>query len=153
MDGIERTASNPVDTANTGNVNITGMEYQVQWRPSPQRRVFFSQTWTDIAGSDRFKTAHGAPRYATSIGVMQQFSNRWSASVMFQLSEGLALSESETRLYTLSRTDLRIGKQFRWGRNQAELALTIQNLDAPYRDGGPNFFFDRRAMLSLRIEN
>ncbi len=153
IDGIERTTGNPVDTANTGNVNITGVEYQVQWRPNPKRHVFFSQTWTDIAGSDRFKTAHGAPRYATSIAVMQQFSNRWSASVMFQLSEGLALSKSENRLYTLSRTDLRIGKQFRWGRNQAELALTIQNLDAPYRDGGPNFFFDRRAMLSLRIEN
>lgn len=153
IDGIERTTSNPVDTVNTGNVNITGMEYQVQWRPSPQRHVFFSQTWTDIAGSDRYKTAHGAPRYATSFALMQQFPNRWSASVMYQLAEGLAMSESETRLYTLSRMDVRIGKQFRWGRNQAELAFTVQNVDAPYRDGGPKFFFDRRAMVSLRIEN
>jgi iron complex outermembrane recepter protein len=152
-DGIERTAGRPVDTANTGNMTITGMEYQVQWRPQQERRVFFTQSWTDIAGSDRFKTAHGAPHYAASIALMQQFSNRWNASVMFQLTDGIAMSESEKRLYTMSRTDLRIGKQFRWGRNQAELALTVQNLDAPYRDGGPNFFFDRRAMVSLRIEN
>jgi iron complex outermembrane recepter protein len=152
-DGIERTSGSPVNTTNSGNTNITGVEYQVQWRPDPLRHVFFSQTWTDIAGSDRYKTSHGAARFATSVAVMQQFPHRWNASVMYQLSDGIAMSESESRLYTVSRTDLRIGKQFRWGRNNAELAFTVQNLDLPYPDGGPKFYFDRRAMLSLRIEN
>jgi iron complex outermembrane recepter protein len=152
-DGIERPSGTPEDYRNIENFTITGMEYQVQWQPQPERRIFFTEAWTDIAGSDRFKTSHGAARHAASLAVMQQLPNRWSVSAMYQLTEDVGLMSGNGKRYSFSRTDLRIGKQFRWGRNKAELAFTVQNLDLPYPDGDRKYSFDRRAMLSLRIEN
>jgi iron complex outermembrane recepter protein len=152
-DGIERPSGTPEDYRNIENFTITGAEYQVQWRPKPESQVFFTEAWTDIAGADRFKTSHGAARHAASIAVMQQLPSRWSISVLHQLTEDIGLMSGNSQRYSFSRSDLRIGRQFRWGRNNAELALTVQNLDVPYTDGDRKFFFDRRAMLSLRIEN
>jgi iron complex outermembrane recepter protein len=152
-DGIERPSGNPIDYRNIENYSITGMEYQVQWRPHPERRVFFTEAWTDISGSDRFKTSHGAARHAASIAVMQQLPNQWSFSVLYQLAEDIGLMSGNDRQYSFSRTDLRVGKNFRLGRRKAELAFTVQNLDVPYPDGDRKYAFDRRAMVSLRIEN
>jgi iron complex outermembrane recepter protein len=152
-DGIERPSGSPADYRNIENVNITGVEYQIQWRPHSEQRVFFTEAWTDIAGSDRFKTSHGAARHATSIAAMQKLPNRWSLSVLFQRTEEIGLMSGNDRLYSFSRVDLRIGKRFRLGRNKAELAFTVQNLDVPYPDGDRQYAFDRRAILSLRIEN
>jgi iron complex outermembrane recepter protein len=152
-DGIERPGTSPEDYRNIENYNITGVEYQVQWRPLPDRRVFFTEAWTDIAGSDRFKTSHGAARHAATLAVMQQLPDRWSVSVLYQRTEDIGLMSGSDRRYSFGRTDLRIGKQFRIGRGKAELALTVQNLDVPYPDGDRKYAFDRRATVSLRIEN
>jgi iron complex outermembrane recepter protein len=152
-DGIERPSGSPEDYRNIENFTITGMEYQVQWRPHPERRIFFTEAWTDIAGSDRFKTSHGAARHAASLAVMQLLPDRWSMSMLYQLTEDIGLMSGNDKRYSFSRTDFRIGKQFRWGRNKAELAFTVQNLDVPYPDGDRKYSFDRRAMVSLRIEN
>jgi iron complex outermembrane recepter protein len=152
-DGIERPGTSPEDYRNIENYNITGVEYQVQWRPDSDRRVFFTEAWTDIAGSNRFKTSHGAARHAATVAVMQQLPHQWSLSVLYQRTEDIGLMSGSDRRYSFGRTDLRIGKQFRLGRSKAELAVTVQNLDVPYPDGDRKYAFDRRAMLSLRIEN
>jgi iron complex outermembrane recepter protein len=152
-DGIERPSGSPVDYRNIENYTITGMEYQVQWRPHSERRVFLTEAWTDISGADRFKTSHGAARHALSVAVMQQLPSRWSVSVLYQLTEDIGLMSGNNQRYSFDRTDLRISKQFRVGRNKAELAFTVQNLDVPYPDGDRKYAFDRRAMVSLRIEN
>jgi iron complex outermembrane receptor protein len=41
----------------------------------------------------------------------------------------------------------------RFGSNRGELALVVQNLGAPYGDFAPNFQFQRRAFVTLRVEN
>ena len=56
-------------------------------------------------------------------------------------------------LYSMGRTDLRVGKTFKTGRSSTELALTVQNVDIPYRDGDRKFYFDRRTMVTMRFEN
>lgn len=54
--------------------------------------------------------------------------------------------------YNTQRTDMRVAKALHIGKNKAELALTVQNLDQAYRDGDRKFFFDRRAFVSLRVD-
>ena len=53
----------------------------------------------------------------------------------------------------MTRTDVRLAMPLRFGRNQGELALVVQNLGAPYGDFAPNFQFQRRAFVTLRLEN
>lgn len=152
-DGIERPANlSPEEYQNIENVNITGAEYQVQWRPALDTQVFFTQTWTDIADSTRFKTSHGAARYAASLALMHTLPAGVMVSLMHQQSEDIGLMSGNNQRYALARTDVRMAKALRLGKQKAELAFTVQNLDQPYRDGDRKFLFDRRAFVSLRVD-
>jgi iron complex outermembrane receptor protein len=153
-DSIERPEGvTPQDYQNIENYNITGAEHQIQWKPLTTTQIFFTQTWTDISGTPRFKTAHGAARYATSLMAMHTLANGVALSLMHQQSEDIGLMSGNDQLYNVARTDLRLAKPFRIGKSKAELALVLQNLDMPYRDGDRKFLFDQRAYVSLRLEN
>ena len=161
-DGISQSEGTSPDTYwNVANDDINGIEWQLKWTPSPATRVQLTQTWTDIhansaAGSNtRFRMEHGAPRYAASLALMHHFDRGWNLSVMQQVSEDLALMSTAGRgwLFSMKRTDLRLAKEFRLGGNQAELALTVQNMGDPYEDGDHKFLFNRRTLLTLKIEN
>ncbi len=152
-DGIERPANlSPEEYQNIENVNITGAEYQVQWRPALDTQVFFTQTWTDIADSTRFKTSHAAARYAASLALMHTLPAGLMVSLMHQQSEDIGLMSGNNQRYAVARTDVRLAKALRLGKQKAELAFTVQNLDQPYRDGDRKFLFDRRAFVSLRVD-
>ena len=53
----------------------------------------------------------------------------------------------------MTRTDLRLGLPLRFGTNRGELALVVQNVGTPYQDFSPEFRFQRRAFITLRVEN
>lgn len=156
--------SNPTDFGNVDNYNITGAELQLSWRPSTSTQVFLTQTWTDISGvaepkdifdTQGFRVSHGAPRYAGSLSVMHTLGSNVTVSMLHQRTEETALMSNggSGPLYSMGRTDLRLAKLFKTGRGSTELALTVQNLDIPYRDGDRKFLFDRRTMVTLRFEN
>ncbi|MBK9345253.1 MAG: TonB-dependent receptor [Burkholderiales bacterium] len=156
--------SDPIDFGNIDNYRITGAEWQWSWKPTPATHVFFTQTWTDIAGvappvdpfdTQGFRVSHGAPRYAGSLSVMHTFGSHVSVSMLHQRAEETALMSNGGTgpLYSMGRTDLRVGKTFKTGRSSTELALTVQNVDIPYRDGDRKFYFDRRTMVTMRFEN
>jgi iron complex outermembrane receptor protein len=153
-DGIERPASvSPEDYQNIENFSITGVEHQIQWKPTAATQLFATQAWTQIAGAERFKTAHGAARFAASLMAVHTLSSGTTLSLMHQQSEDIGLMSGSDRLYNVGRTDLRIAKGFLLGKNKAEWAFTVQNLDVPSRDGDAKFMFERRAFVSLRVEN
>jgi iron complex outermembrane receptor protein len=96
---------------------------------------------------------HSAARYAMSMTAMHTLKSGVAVSLMHGQSEDIALmSEQDPRLYTLSRTDVRLAKALRLGVHKAEVALVVQNLDQPVRDGDKKFFFDRRAFISFQLE-
>ena len=156
--------SSPTDFGNVDNYNIAGTEWQLSWKPSIATQVFFTQTWTDISGvappvdvydTAGFRVAHGAPKYAGSLSVMHDLGSHLMVSFMHQRAEETALMSNggSGPLYSMGRTDLRIGKLFKTGRSTTELALTVQNMDIPYRDGDRKYYFDRRTLLTLRFEH
>jgi iron complex outermembrane receptor protein len=154
---------------NGDDYTISGAEYQLTWKPASSTTVFFNQTWTDIRveslafpndtpfpglpSNMLFKIAHGAPKFAGSLTVMHTLSSGLSLAVMHQRAEDFALPGDNSGLYSMGRTDVRAARAFKVGATKAEVALTIQNLNVPYMDGDKKFYFDRRAMLSLRFEN
>ena len=153
-DGIVCLLAIPKNCVNTENYAVTGAEYQIIWKPSLDTQVFFNQTWTNIADAADFRTLHGAPKFAGSLTVMHTLASGVALSLMHQRTEETALMSNGggDPLYSMGRTDVRIAKPFRMGKTRAEMALTIQNLDVPYRDGDTKFVFDRRALVSLRFE-
>ena len=148
-------------TANAQDDQITGVEMQANWAPQPDTKVFLTQTWTQIHVSASpnedlvFRAEHGAPRYAFALTLMHDFSSGLHLSLMQQASDEMALmSDSGSHmLYSMQRTDLRLAQDFRLGNKKAMLALVLQNLGTPYQDGDWKFRFERRAMLTLKIED
>lgn len=155
-DGIERPKkaqdSDPEDYRNIDNYRITGAEHQLQWKPSGSALVFLTQTWTDVAGAERFRVSHSAARYAMSLAGMYTTDAGYVWSMMHAQSEDIALMSDSKQLYTVARTDFRVAKPFRLGRSKAEISFVLQNVDQPYRDGDWKFRFDRRAFVSLQVE-
>lgn len=151
----------PASSFNGDDYVISGTEYQVSWRPSSSTQVFFNQTWTDIRVNalavptinNLHRVSHGAPKYASALTVMHTLPNGLNLTLLYQQAEKFALTSDNSSLFNMERTDVRVGKPFRLGATKAELAVTIQNLNAPYLDGDKKFYFDRRAMVSLRFEN
>lgn len=153
-DGIERPSGvSPEDYRNIENFSITGVEHQIQWKPSTATQLFATQTWTQIAGAERFKTTHGAARYAASLMAVHTLSSGTTLSLMHQQSDDIGLMSGSDRLYSMGRTDIRVAQPLRFGKHKAELAFVVQNVDQPYRDGDRKFFFDRRAFVSLRVDH
>ena len=157
--GIAQIQASPIRYANGDRYEVSGAEYQVSWRPARQTRIFFSQSWQNtqvnaLANADErahFALAHGAPRYTASLAAMHTLANGLALTVTQQRAQDYALTSSSEGLHSMQRTDVRVAKALRLGGAQAEWAVTVQNLDAPYKDGNSQFFFDRRALLSLRF--
>lgn len=151
----------PIEYSNGASVTISGAEYQLSWKPAPNTQFFLNQTWTDISvnslaypdADTLLRTVHGAPKYAVSLTMMHTLPEGVSFTLMHQRAEDFALTSDNGNLFSMGRTDVRVAKAFKLGATKAELALTVQNLGAPYLDGDKKFYFDRRAMVSLRFEN
>jgi iron complex outermembrane receptor protein len=148
--------------SNGDEYTIAGTEYQLAWKPSSSTLVFLNQTWTriDVATlayphpDTLRRVTNGAPKYAASLTAMHSLPSGVNIAVMHHLADIFAMgSDSNSgNFYYMRRTDVRVGKAFQVGVGKAELALTLQNLDVPYRDSDKKFFFDRRALLSLQFE-
>ncbi len=156
-DAIERPSkadSDPYDYRNIENYRIVGTEHQVQWKPNAASSVFLTQTWTTVEEANRVRLKYSAARYAMSMGGQYTTRSGYVWSVSHAQADDIALMSmaSEKQPYSLTRTDVRIAKPFLLGRNKAELALTVQNIDQPGQDGDWQFRFDRRAFVTFRVE-
>jgi iron complex outermembrane receptor protein len=151
----------PQTNLNGEDTTVRGAEWQLNWQTGAATRIFFSQTWTDIqtdkfiGRESAFRTAHGAPRYAASLTLMHHFDEGWQLSLMHQQADDVALmSISDNKwLFSMQRTDLRLAKDLRLGASRAQIGVVLQNLGDAYQDGDHKFFFQQRALLSLKIDN
>lgn len=152
------------DFANGDDYDISGFEFQVEWRPASRTRLYFSQSWNQIdvrslafpnqsaddAAKVRFKMVHGAPLSAGSLVANQQFLNGYSLTLMYQEASDYGLPSDNGKLFSMARTDLRFARLIKSRFGSTEIAVNLQNLNVPYQDGDKKFYFDRRAFLSLK---
>lgn len=153
----QQNATSPRDYANSEDFLIKGAEYQLKWRPWRDAEFIFNQSYTEI-GSDNRVTATAskwaAPMLSSTLTYFQKLPGGMDLSLMHQDSGTSSLQGSGlTNLLAMTRTDLRLGLPLRWGRNRGEIALVVQNLGASYADFHQDFQFERRAFVTLRVEN
>jgi len=143
----------PYDYANNEDIVIHGLEYQLKGQPWQGAQVIFNQAYTSINSANP-GTVLAAPKLASSITLFQKLPGNLDLSLMHQDSGTVTLQgANHERPVAMTRTDLRLGLPLRFGPNRGELALVVQNLGAPYQDFSPNFQFQRRAFVTLRVEN
>lgn len=144
-------ASTPWDYVNNEDFTIQGVEYQLKCRPWPGAEMSVSQTYTQDSSRDP-GTQNAAPRWATSVAVFQKLAGDLDLGLIFQNHSTETLQGSNQK-FPLSRVDVRLAKTLRWGGRHGELALVVQSLGGPYRDFDPLFQFQRRAFVTLSLEN
>ncbi len=142
---------------------IHGVEYQVKWKPWTGAQLVWNQSYVNIDASltrpggdlDEFNgTSMAAPKLTSSLVYFQKFPQGWDMTLAHHDygTATLAGSGVGSRVAT-TRTDFRLAKAMRWGTSRGEVALVVQNLGSPYPDFDPAFSFQRRAFVTLRLEN
>jgi iron complex outermembrane receptor protein len=141
------------DYANVGGFAIRGLEYQLKWRPWQGAELNFNQAFIDI-GSANIGTEYAAPKRASTLAFFQKLPNGMDLTLLHQDSGKVTpQATSAGGEVAMKRTDVRVSAPLNVGRYRGELAVVVQNLGAPYRDLRPNFFFERRAFVTLSFEN
>ncbi|WP_210545666.1 TonB-dependent siderophore receptor [Rhodoferax sp. PAMC 29310] len=142
-----------LDYVNSEDFTIQGVEYQLGWRPWRDAKLVLGQAFTDVRSRDP-GSAKAAPQSATTLMLTQRLSGGIDLSLMHQNSstvtpQGAGIASARAMM----RTDLRLGIPMRWGRQKGEVALVVQNLGLPFMEFDNLFRFERRAFVTLRIEN
>jgi iron complex outermembrane receptor protein len=121
--------------------------------------LIFNQAYVNITSfipglTIESASARAAPRVAGSIVYLQKLPGGLDLSLMHQDSGTMTLQGAGMdSQVAMTRTDLRLSAPLRFGAHRGELALVLQNLGAPYQDFTPGFQFERRAFVTLRVEN
>ena len=139
------------DFVNGPDFSIQGIEYQLNWRPWRDAKLSFSQAYIDIDAAD-METVQAAPKRASTLTFFQKLPGGLDLSLMHQDSTATKLLGARD-VFPKTRTDLRLALPLRFGVNRGELALVVQNLGSPYQDYAREFRFERRAFVTLRMEN
>ena len=149
----QKNDTRPADYVNGENLGIQGLEYQMKWRAWQGAQLIFNQAFTAISSTDEGAT-WAAPKRASSITFFQKFPGGLDLSLMHQNSSELTPQGGgiDSRR-PISRTDMRLGFPLRFGSNRGELAMVVQNLGSPYTDYRKTFSFERRAFVTLQLEN
>lgn len=145
--------STPKDYVNSEDFTIQGVEYQLGWRPWRDAKLALGQAFTDVRSMDP-GSAKAAPQRATTLMLTQRLRGGMDLTLMHQTSSRVTPQGTgivNTRAMT--RTDLRLGVPLRWGRQTGELALVVQNLGSPFLEFSETFRFERRAFITISLEN
>jgi iron complex outermembrane receptor protein len=153
--GSSLVPSTPADYVNGDSFTLRGLELQWQGRPWPGAQLGFSQTFANVLfphPPTRPQLADSMPESASTLLLTQQLPYDLQFSISHQYSKPFRLQSDEFKQY-INRTDWRLAKALRYGRHTGELAVTVQNQGQPYADFDQSFLFERRAFVTLRLDN
>ena len=157
-------SSRPYDFVNFASFSIKGLEYQLKSRPWRGAELTFSQAYIDIgsflgeataSAGDLLKFsnyAEDAPKLASALTLVQRMPGGGELSLMHQRS-GVAGLVGSDKASAINRTDVRLATPLQLGRNRGEVALVVQNLGSPQTHYNSGFRLERRAFVTLRVEN
>ena len=144
---------------NEGEIDITGGDAQVIWRPSTMTRVVLSyaRMHADASGisaeANFTEEEHeqSVPAYTANLLAMHRFAGRWEASLNYHKVADMLWLGSGGFVESNGRLDARLAYLIRSGGLRGQVAVVVQNL-------GPNSVsfdtenqFDRRTYLALSL--
>ena len=144
---------NAIDFINSENFSIRGVEYQLKWQPWKGGNLIFNQSYVDSSWTDN-GTFKAKPFSSMGLMFMQSLPGGLDFSVMHSQSDSTNFAGTSNLMApAMSRTDLRLAKQLRWGAKRGEVSLVVQNLGPSYPDFLPNTYFRQQAFVMLKLEN
>ncbi len=140
------------DYSNGEGFAIQGAEYQLKWQPWQGAQFILNQASIHIDAKEQ-ETYQAAPALTSTLSYFQKLPGGLDFSLMHQHSGISRFSGDSHKVGNVKRTDVRLGWPLRFGANRGEIAFVAQNLGSPYADFVPESTFERRAFVTLRIEN
>ncbi|HSO45447.1 MAG TPA: TonB-dependent receptor, partial [Rhodoferax sp.] len=145
-----------VDYVNGDSLTLRGIELQWAGRPWPGAQLGFNHTYAKLvfpSPPTKETLANTMPESASSLFFSQQFSAGWNFSMSHQNSNPFRLQRTGDYKQFITRTDWRLSKSLLIGRHAGEIALTVQNQGPAQADFYKSFAFERRAYVTLRLDN
>lgn len=140
------------DFVNGEDFTIQGYEAQLRWRPWPGGQLIYALSQLDSTQS--YGGANLVGRYGTqSLLFMQRLQAGWDLGLSYYEASAGYFPGANQPMPTMHRTDLRVSKLLRLLGQKAEIAVVGQNLGASYSDFRPEFTFQQRVYVMLKVEN
>lgn len=145
------------DYVNFSDLLVTGLEYQLRWKPLGNTELWLNQTFTETEWSNvRYETENKAqpPRHHTTLAWFQRLGADVELSVIHERLGRMTWRDGRDWLPVTNRTDVRLARAFRLGDSKAEVALTVQSLEGS-RDAflsSRGFELSRRIFATLKLE-
>ncbi|MBE0473084.1 TonB-dependent siderophore receptor [Rhodoferax sp.] len=144
------------DYVNGDSLTLRGIELQWTGRPWRGAQLGVNQSFTKLAFPSpptKQDLRNTMPEAASNVFFSQQFPNGWGFSISHQNSNPFRLQRTGEYKQFITRTDWRLSKTLHFGRRAGEIALTVQNQGAAQADFYKSFAFERRAYVTLRLDN
>jgi len=153
--GLCRTPGNPGrDFCNTDSAIQTGLETEVDYRPTTKSRLIASHSRLIINSTNiRQIYSVSAPVNMIKLLASHDFSGGFSASAgYYQQGDMKALGFSNRQEFS-RRVDVRLAQTFKMRRGKGEIALVMQNLlSDEYTEFRAENVFDRRGYVTLTLD-
>ncbi|WP_320362574.1 TonB-dependent receptor plug domain-containing protein [Aquabacterium sp.] len=145
------------DFVNRLALTLVGLEYQLRWKATPRTELWLNQNFSRLkwdAPDYEAKEERRPPRHATTVALFQQLPDNWQISLLHERVGSMTLRAKSSWMATTHRTDLRLGRTFRWGGYKAEAAFTVQSVegDQLFFDPQRNYRRGRQGFLTLQLE-
>jgi iron complex outermembrane receptor protein len=145
---------------NEGEVDVSGAEVQLDYRPSRDTRVFLG--YARLRAVARGLSAQASftvrnhedsvPSSTTSALLAQRLLGPWWLSAAYYRVPRLFWLGEGDRVDGYTRTDVRFAREFRLDGKHGEFALVVQNSRSPYADFDNGAQFDRRAFVTFSLK-
>lgn len=129
---------------------ISGVEFQLRWRPVEGGLIVLSQAWVRARSTDA-ETRSSVPHRQTSVLASQQFKGGYQASMGYYQEAAMTWLGEGDPVPRYERVDMRLAKRWRDGGREAEMALVGQSVNGSYREFRPETRFDRRGFVTLTL--
>ncbi|WP_306564585.1 TonB-dependent siderophore receptor [Aquabacterium sp.] len=145
------------DYVNRTNLSMTGLEYQLRWKPLESTEVWLNQSFTRLEWDDpklELDDERRPPEHTTLIALFQRLPGNLQLGVIHERVGGMTWRARDDWMPFTHRTDLRLAYSFRIGASRAEAALTVQSAEGAgtFFRVQENFKLARKSFLTLRVE-
>lgn len=144
---------------NEGEVDVTGKEIQIDFRPGRDTRFVFGYASMKAAARGFSAEANftaeeherSVPAFTWNLLAMRRFSNLWQGSLAYYRIADVDWLGSGGFNKGHGRLDVRLARGLRLGGARGEAALVVQNAGPKYAEFDPEGAFDRRTFMTLSL--
>lgn len=146
---------------NEGEVDVTGKEIQIDFRPGRDTRLVFNYASMKAAARGFSAKANftaeeherSVPAFTWNLLAMHRFSSLWQGSFAYYRLGDMDWLGSGGFNKGYGRSDVRLARGFRLDGTRGEVALVVQNTGPKYAEFDSEGTFDRRAFVTLSIKH